>query len=424
MAWPPRWLAPVAGLAASAAALVFVLVHVRLENGFFDLMVYRSAVRWWADGHPLYDYSQPDPFQGQLGFTYPPVGAFLLRPLAYASKPAAIWGYIVVSVVCLALTVWWLTRAVARRHGWSRLALFAIALPMTAGVGAVWIGFDFGQINPLLWALIVLDLAVLAPRRSRFLGVGIGLATAIKLIPGLFIVYLLLTRRWRATVVATATTALATLLAHVAAPHDSTRFWTSTIWDGEGVGHLWYFTNQSISGVLARVYQPDPYPRWLWIALSAPVAIYGLWRARRAALAGDELTGMALAGIVASLISPVTWVHHIFWWVPALLAIADTGLAPGKPAVRSGLRHPIALAVVALVTYPVVAISFVSHAATGLANLVFANWLVWLMLLLLVTVPIDADRGTADQELLDRAALTRAEARAARRNKHFLAPST
>jgi alpha-1,2-mannosyltransferase len=415
----------VTGLGAAVGALVFVLTHVRLENNFFDLMVYRSAVTWWVNGNPLYDYSQPDEFQDELGFTYPPVGAFLLRPLAHLTRAEAIGVHVVVSVVCVAASVWWLTRAVARRHGWSRPLLFAVALPVTAGVGAVWIGFDFGQINPLLWALVVFDLAVLAPRRSRYVGVAIGLATAIKLVPGIFIVYLLVTRRWRAVALASGTAALATLVAHAAAPRDSAHYWSTTVWGGDGVGHLWFFTNQSISGLLARIFQPDPYPTWLWLGLCLPVVGYGLWRARRAALAGDELTGMALAGFVASLISPVTWSHHIFWWVPALLAIADTAFAsrtgPGpstagrvEPAtgvaarVRATLHHPATLVFVALLTYPIVAVNAVAHPETGFLNLLMGNWLVWLMLLLLVTLPIDPDRAIADQAALDRAERVRA----------------
>lgn len=389
--------APGVGIVAALAALIFLVAHVRLGNNFFDLKVYRSAVRWWVDGNPLYDYSQPDPWQERLGFTYPPVGAFLLRPLAYVSEAVAIAGHIVVSVVCVAAAVWWLTRTVAQRHGWSRPFLFAVALPVTAGLGAVWIGFDFGQINPLLWALVVFDLAVLAPRGSRFLGVGIGLATAIKLVPGLFIVYLLITGRIRGALVAAVTAAGATLLAFAAAPRDSWHYWTTTVWGGDGVGHLWFFTNQSISGVLARLYQPDPYPTWLWLGLCLPVLGYGLWRARQAALHGDELTGMALAGFVASLISPVTWVHHIFWWVPALLAIADTAFARNPSTVRSGLRTPRALTIVALITYPIVAISAAANPGSGLVSLVLTNWLVWLMLLLLFTLPIDTDRAIADR---------------------------
>ena len=48
----------------------------------------------------------------------------------------------------------------------------------------------------------------------------------------------------------------ATLLAHVAAPADSTQYWSQSLLGGEGIGNLWYFTNQSISGVIARIFEP------------------------------------------------------------------------------------------------------------------------------------------------------------------------
>jgi hypothetical protein len=44
-------------------------------------------------------------------------------------------------------------------------------------------------------------------------------------------------------------------------------------------------------------------------------------------------------------------------------------------------------------------------------GVILVNWLVWLMLLLIVTLPIDPDRATADREALERAAERRAEVR-------------
>ena len=91
---------------------------------------------------------------------------------------------------------------------------------------------------------------MLAPRRSRFLGVGIGLATAIKLVPGIFILYLLVSGRRRGTVVAAVTAAVATLIAGAAAPAESTTYWTQRLVNGDGVGQLFYVMNQSLNGVL------------------------------------------------------------------------------------------------------------------------------------------------------------------------------
>ncbi len=390
------------------AAVLFALVTIAvvghvwygLRNHFFDLMVYRDAMLWWTDGHPLYDYARPDETQGLLGFTYPPATAFLLRPLAYLSPHASVAVFCVIATATIAASIWWLTGPVARRHGWPRWFVFAVAFVIATSLVPISLGFDFGQINPVLWALIVFDLAVLAPRGSRFLGVGIGLATAIKLVPGIFILYLLLTRRRRATIVAAATAGLVTLVAGFAAPAESKTFWTQRLLDGGGLGQLKYPMNQALNGLLARLADPALPSRVWWVVLVVPVFIYGMWRARRAGLGGDELTGMALTGFVGSLISPLTWAHHIFWFAPALLAMVDTATSPAPvlASVESGLRRRRALFVVIAVVYAVVAFNTIEYwefslsEPGGVVGFVLSNCLMWLMLVLLVVLPIDPGR--------------------------------
>src|SRR6185369_4327998 len=102
-------------------------------------------------------------------------------------------------------------------------------------------------------ALVAVDLLVLLPRRSRWVGVGIGLATAIKLVPGIFILHLLVCRRWRAAGVATATTAIAILVGFAVDAHDSWVYFTQQMLGAQGVGQLAYTFNQSLMGMLARL---------------------------------------------------------------------------------------------------------------------------------------------------------------------------
>src|SRR5262245_39153363 len=160
------------------------------RHHFFDLGIYRDAMIWWQD-HPLYDFARPDATQGSLEFTYPPFGALLLAPLAWLSWGAAIWAYICISAALFGLMIWWLVTPLADRHGRPRWYVWAVAVLLASGLEPLRDAFTFGQINYILWALILVDLLVLLPRGSRFVGVGIGLATAIKLVPGIFIIYLL-----------------------------------------------------------------------------------------------------------------------------------------------------------------------------------------------------------------------------------------
>ena len=169
---------------------------------------------------------------------------------------------------------------------------------------------------------MLVDLLVLGRRGSKWTGVGIGLATAIKLTPGIFIVYLLVIGRWRAAITAIGTVVAANLVSAVIAPIETWRYFTSLMWETSRVGFLDTTMNQSVNGLLARLDAPLAPGRLPWLLLAGSLAVFGLWRARRAALAGDELAGLTLAGLVGVLVSPVSWVHHIIWVFPAMVILS------------------------------------------------------------------------------------------------------
>lgn len=390
-------------LYAGILALLFVAAAAGhlwygLRNHFFDLGIYRDAMVWWQE-HPLYDFARPDATQGSLEFTYPPFAAILMMPLGWVSWPVAAAGYVVVSVAALAASIWWLVQPLGRRHALPQWFVFGAAFLLATGLEPIRESFSFGQINFVLWALILFDLLVLLPRGSRFAGVGIGLATAIKLVPGIFIVYLLVARRWRAAAVAATTTVAATGLAFAIAPGDSWVYFTQKLVQAEGVGQLHYTFNQSLLGVLAKLAFPQQPSSLLWAVLALPVLGYGMWRAGRAAKLGDEVAGLALTGFVGSLLSPVTWHHHIFWFAPALVVLADRALpAPGPdPGVWGGLRSRAGAGILAIFTYTTVTYSvmtlwaFTLHEPGGVVGFVMSNWLVWVMLVLLPLLPIRRD---------------------------------
>ncbi len=301
-----RRLCPYALVLLAAVAVGVFLATVPTFREFFDLGVYRGAVRHWLiEGGDLYEFR----YQGtEYGFTYPPFAALLMSPLAVLSWPLAVTAGLVVNTMAVALLLrWFLTPA---RPGWLPFALGFLAVLIFEPARDT---FSFGQINLVLLVLVCTDLRRL--QTGRWAGVGIGLAAAIKLTPAVFIGYLILSRQYRAAATAIGTAAGATLLGVLIAPAESRTFWTSALWDTSRVGREEYVSNQSLRGVVARLEAPSIW----WLVLVALVVGYWCWwvRTRRP----DHLAGVAVTGLVACLISPITWVHHLVWLMPALFLL-------------------------------------------------------------------------------------------------------
>jgi alpha-1,2-mannosyltransferase len=299
-------------LVTGASAWLFWHFYNR-GHRFFDLKIYMQAVRWWAHGNDLYSYAQPDFLQGKLYFTYPPFGALVLFPFGFLPLGATEVLFTLGTIAAVIVTTIWIFRALSLPLQW-----VWYAVPLVLATEPLRETIPLGQINMLLVVLVLLDLLVLGPRQSRWMGVGIGLATAIKLTPGIFILYLLLTRQWRAAATASATAAGVTLVTAAIAPRASWDFWTHALWDTARVGRTDITGNQSLLGMLHRLVAPGEPSRALWLVLALVVLGIGLWRAVLAHRAGNEVAALALTGLTGGLLSPITWPHHLYWIVPAL----------------------------------------------------------------------------------------------------------
>ncbi len=361
------------------------------RHQFYDLTIYRQAVNWWLHGHDIYTFAKPDATQGQLGFTYPPFGAVVLVPFAVLPKGLAIALYTVLTVAAVIVTTYWLVRPVAQRHGWSLPFVMILALAVISTLEPIRETYTFGQINVLLAIAVLFDLLVLLPRGSKWAGIGIGLAAAVKLTPAIFILYLLVSRRRRAALTAAATAVAASLVAFALMPRSSWHYWTDTLWNGSGLGNVAYTFNQSIYAMLARFSAPDLPNRLLWAALVLVAVVAGLWRARRAALAGDEVTGLTIAGLVGCLASPITWAHHLYWFVPALVVLVDVAFSSRRSHVWYGV-----LAAVLTVTVGLGMVSWFEQGlpldpwSHGLQGFLIKNWYLLMTVLLVAVLPVRA----------------------------------
>ncbi|MFG1672947.1 glycosyltransferase family 87 protein [Micromonospora sp. NPDC049282] len=377
------------------AALLPALYLPALRHDYYDLKIYMRAMDWWAAGQPLYDYVQPDRVQGALYFTYPPFAALLLRPFAWLPLGVAIAAFVVLTLAGVVVTTRWLVLPVLRRHHLPRGFGLTVAVLLVLAVESTRETITLGQINMLLVVLILADLLFAVPQGRRWAGVGVGLAAALKLFPGIFVLYLLAARRWRAAAVAAATAAVATLVAAAVAPGDSWRFWTHELWATDRVGRTDYTGNQSLFGLLSRMTAPAEPGRLPWLLLALLIAGLGLWRAARAARAGDALAGLTLTGLVGGLISPITWTHHLYWFIPAVVVLVDAALGADRTTV-TGVRRRRGLLALAVGTGVVIVYGVVTFQDWGAGTVhtddpvdfVVRNAYVLLSLLLLAVLPI------------------------------------
>jgi len=343
----PPWAAAGLGVLAWIAALAAVAPLVRgyLTNApdqrLVDLDVYRTGGLSVLQGQPLYTMlTQPPQL---LPFTYPPAAALFAVPLALMPWPAAQLVWVPFVYGPLAVVTWYAFAPLLGRAGRMRPAAFAVIFAACAYLFPLRDEMRFGQVDLALLALAVADCAASRPRWPR--GALVGLATAIKLVPGVFVVYLWLSGRRRAALTALTVAAAVTLVAWLLLPDDSVTYWTSAIFDPGRLGSNSGTSNQSLRGLLLRVFLPGGLPGAVWAAVAAVVVVGGFALVRRLARESREMEAIAVTALIGVLASPVSWIHHYVVVVVAIGAILADGRVPHRVILAAGTAAYFALTI-------------------------------------------------------------------------------
>jgi alpha-1,2-mannosyltransferase len=355
------------GLVAVGVLVTVAIITLYLQRyGLSTLAVEHEAIRGWLAGDGLYAYRSP---ANEAGAALPPALALLLAPLTLLPLRAAGWLLALAGLAALLLAIRILTGPVARRygrrHGPLVLAAGVLALlaePVRAAVG-------LGRPELLIFALLAADLVALrrasrarhrsltallgtgsragltdpsAPGPLRrawaagtWAGAGTGLATALSPAAFLFVVHLFVTRQRKAALTALATAAVVTLTALALAPAETVAWYGTTMWELDRPAPVSDLDNQSLAGVMARLYGFPAPPVLVWFSFGILVVAVGLIRARSAHADGDEVAAFTLIGLTAAVAGPVTTAAESLWMLPAVLILADTGLRR-----RSSVRLP------------------------------------------------------------------------------------
>ncbi|HEY6397799.1 MAG TPA: glycosyltransferase 87 family protein [Solirubrobacteraceae bacterium] len=289
--------------------------------GYFDLRVYRGAAHLVLTDGPLYDTR----LVRWAHFTYPPLAAVALTPLAIFSLAVDEVLVTGVNVAALVAVLWFALQLPWGRSERDRQPsnLGAWSMVVVAAAAALWLDpitatLGYGQINLVIALMIVYDLSRRDTAKTK--GAMIGLAAGLKLTPLIFVPYLLLSRRVRAAFVALGAFAATIALAFPLVPAAAQRYWGSLVLNTDRTGGAYTPTNQSLRGAILGL-APSFGSAWL-IAVASIVAIAGIAVAALASRRGDEAVGFSICALTGLLVSPVSWAHHWTLAVPALVLLA------------------------------------------------------------------------------------------------------
>ena len=368
---PGQLRAPAVALAAvlCAASLALLLgvfqAFFRDPWSMLDLRVYL----WGGDlaRRRLDDPYLPTYLHTGLHFTYAPIAAAFFAVLAVIKVPIVKVLMTAASVASLVGVLWLTLGKLGYSPSARRLSATLCAAAVSLWLEPVRQTLSFGQINLVLMVIIVADLCL--PDSRWWKGVGVGLAAGMKLTPLIFIPYLLLTRRYRAAAVATATFGLTIAISLVALPAAGEDYWLDGLFlNANRLGGIRYIGNQSLNGALLRLLGSaagQPFR----LGIEAIVALAGLllaaWLSRR----GQEMAGILVCALTGLLISPVSWSHHWVWAAPALIVLADLATSPRwLPACRSRRLRSwlgVSMVVAVLVVFSGVVWAVPARAASG-----------------------------------------------------------
>lgn len=271
------------------------------------------------DGLTLYNTPQTQ------GVWWTPFALLLVLPAALLADwslalAKACWGAL--GMVALA----WSVFETGRRWGWR---------PATAALGVVLFpvhnNFHHLNIETLLLALLVATAGDLADGRPARAGVWVGLATALKLFPGLLLPYFALRRQWKALGAGIAVAAAATVVPLLAyGPRgalEALRNWLALTLHGQN------FQGGTITGLhmqkLGRLAYAIGGVPLSTIALHVlAIGLVAATLARRPA-ADDAPLEVGSVTLLAVLLAPIAWLHTFTLGYLAWVAVIACAPPPG-----------------------------------------------------------------------------------------------
>jgi len=332
-----NWLL-IGGLVAFGAALAWFFYSVLSQPGWglqpVDMGVYREAGLVVRHVRPVYHPHLASPLYDRLlyngePFDYPPFAALPFALMSYLPLRALAKLAALADIIALVWAIWVTFGALGYRRWAGRLGLTLIVAAAVFFTEPVQRTMYLGQVEIVLMALVMWDMC--QPDDRWWKGAGVGIAAGIKLLPLLFIPYLLLMRRFRQAAVAAGAFAATLIVGFIVLPRDSEQWLVHGLFlKANDHIDLHWSGNQSLMGILLRSVGPQVHAEWL--AISAVVIILGTAGAVLLDRAGYRVAAVLMIALITLLVSPLSWDDHWVWMAVAVPVLIHQGLrARGAP---------------------------------------------------------------------------------------------
>lgn len=264
----------------------------------------------------------------------PPFQTLLFLPLARLALPDFFLAWSLLSLALGVAGALLLART-AVPPGPERRAAEAGALLLLLCSYPTWLGVELGQLSLLLLALLAAAWAAQRAGREGLAGTILGVALSIKLFAGLFLLMLLVQRRWRALLCALAgLLACNALAAAVLGASDYARYvevlgavtWLDRSWNASVTGFLERIIGATAEAPLVRA---PGLCRAAVAAASLGLLASWIWLAWRRP---DRDLLFAATVPLMLLLSPLGWAYYFPVLLVAFAAIGDHLLRQGRPS--------------------------------------------------------------------------------------------
>jgi alpha-1,2-mannosyltransferase len=301
-----------------------------------DLSVYRSGGlivrqvthqggRAFYNPHfasPLYDWARS---KDGLQFTYTPFAAVAFALVSFMSTGASTVVDTIVNFLALIAAIWCTLGGLAASGRLELTRKAKIGATLLGSAVAIWTEPVFrdiylGQINLILMAAVLWDLCQPGTRKNK--GFVTGIAAGIKLIPLIFVPYLLLARKFREAAMVVAGFAFTLVVGFAVIPKDSSKYWFGGLFfNGNRTGFTGWTGNQSLDALVTRLAGSISGGKPFWMLFGVILVVIGVCAAALLDRAGHLLPAILLAELTGDLFSPITWDHH--WvWIAAWMVVA------------------------------------------------------------------------------------------------------